>query len=124
MILFQILAVGTGTHIKSVYPGTRNQFDKIMITLRIFSQDDQVITTLVSMIPYFILLIMMRHIHFTSQNRDKLRFTFLLKFGIFLLAIIIKIFYTHHVSMIGNRHSPHSICDSLIDQFLNTGLTI
>ena len=54
VILFQLHAVGTGTHIVPFCPGLRHQLDKVVIALLILGQHHQVITALVGL-PFLII---------------------------------------------------------------------
>ena len=47
MVLLQILAVSTWTHIETVHPRTTHQFDEVLVSLVVLGQHNEVIATLV-----------------------------------------------------------------------------
>ena len=67
VILFEFTPVGTGTHIVPFGPGTRHQFDEVVVPLLILSQHHQVISALVR----FTLTMSHRatgHVHLTTDD--------------------------------------------------------
>ncbi len=44
--------------------------------------------------------------------------------AVFLLHIVPKLLYTEHVAVVGNRNALHSVGDCLVDEPLNTRLTV
>ena len=68
VIFFQFHTVGTRTHIESLGPCFRYQFDKVVITLQVFSKYHQVVSTLVSL-SFLISQTTACDIHFTTDNR-------------------------------------------------------
>ena len=95
VILLQFRTVCTRTHVESLGPRLRHQFNQVMITLQILGQHHQVIPALVRL-TFLILQTATGYIHFTTENWfEQLLFRSLqlflascnLRFGVFRLFL-------------------------------------
>ena len=68
MVLLQILAVSTWTHIETVHPRTTHQFDEIFVAGIVLGQHDEVVTTLVFLVIFQQFRPVSRHIHLATED--------------------------------------------------------
>ena len=77
------------------------------------------VTTHVTLIFHLINFSTACHIHFTTDDRFEFRLSLLTQFAINLLAIVVKFLRSKHIAVISQRHSAHSVGNSLVDKFLD-----
>ncbi len=141
VVLFQLEVVGTRTHIESLGPRLRYDLYEVMISLGILRQQNQVVAALV------LLALLHRqtatgHIDLATYYRLEILLGQSVVLGlqsgylgldglhlvatraVFLLHIVPKLLYTEHVAVVGNRNAFHSVGDCLVDEPLNTRLTV
>ena len=124
MILFQILTVGTRTHIESVYPCSRHELYQILVSVIVLCQHDEVIAALVLLRVGAVALMSSCHIHLTSEYRLELGLTIIAQLAIYLVAIVEQLFHTEHVSMVGDCHSLHAVGNRFVNEFLDARLSV
>ena len=124
MVSLEVGAVGTGSHVEAVNPRAANQLDKVLISLVVLCQHNQVVTALVAMLFHLVLLGVPSHVHLTAQNGLELRLALFFQLPVLLLAVVEKLLDAHHVAMVGHGHAAHAVGDGLVDELLYTGLPV
>ena len=124
MILLQLFMVCSRTVIKTVNPRVAHQLDQVLIATIVLSQHDQVIATQILLGFLQSHVAAPGHIHLTSEDGFKWFQSFLLPLLVDTNADIMKLLHAEHITMIGDGHALHAVSDSLVDQFLDTGLSI
>ena len=120
----KILAVSSRTTVISIYPRTRHEADKILISVEVLGKNDEVITTEVTIRLHHILLVMVRYIHLAAKDRFEGFLAISLELFVYTITIIEKFLYTEHISMVGNGNTLHPVGNSLIDEFADGRLSV
>ena len=63
------MEVGARTHVETVNPSPRHQFDKVVVAMLILGQHHQVPAALVHTLLFQPLVAAARHVHFTTEDR-------------------------------------------------------
>ena len=124
MIAEQVFTVGTRTHVEAVHPCPRHQFDEVFIAVVVFGEHDEVPSALVVLVLVAVGLGAPCHIHLASEDGFEGFLALFFEFLVFLVAVVEQLFHSHHVAMIGDGHSPHTVADGLVDQTLYAGLSV
>ena len=66
---FEVFVVGTGSHVKAVYPRARHDFDEIMIAFLVFCKENEVPAALVLLAFSQSLVAAPRHVGFATEYR-------------------------------------------------------
>ena len=82
------------------------------------------VTALVAEVFYLVGFRASRHVHLASQYGLELGLALLLQFGVFLLAIVEKLLYAHHVAVVGHGHATHAVGYGLVHKPLDAGLAV
>ena len=124
VIAFQIFAVGARTHVITIYPGSRNQFDEVFISLIVFSQDDKMVAAHVAVLLHLIGFSVASHIHFASDDGFKLGQALFFAFAVHLFTIVVKLFCAEHVAMVCEGHASHTVGHGLVYETLHARLSV
>ena len=124
VILLQILAVGTWSHIETVYPRVAHELHEVVITRLILRQHNQVITTLVALFLMSGPASVSRDIHLTAQYRLEWFLAFLFQFLVHLIAVVKEDLRAEHIAVVGYRHTLHSVAHSLVYELFNGRLSV
>ena len=124
MILFQICAIRSWTHVITINPRTTYQLNQIFVAVVILRQNDKVIATHIAHFFDFILLGTTCDIHLTAKDGLKGLLPFSFEFFIDTIGIIEKFLNAKHIPMVGNCHTLHTISNCLIYKAFDRGLTI
>ena len=124
MILLKLLTVCSGTIVITIYPRIRYKFNKVLVPCIVLCQYDKMVARIVMHTLILIMHCATCYIHLTSEDRLERLFTLLFPTFIDLSTIVSKLFYAEHYTMISNRHTLHSVCNSLINKACNLRLTI
>ena len=71
-----------------------------------------------------ILLIVMRNIHLTTEDRLERFLTIRLELFVYSVTIVEKLLYTEHISMVGNGNTLHSVGNSLVNELTDRRLSV
>ncbi len=123
MILFEHLIVDTWTHIISIYPTNRNQFNKVLISILILGQQNKVPATHIRL-TFTFLHTTTSHIDLTAKDRFHTRQTFLFATFVLLSCNVEKLFDAEHISVIGNSKARHAVFGCLIKEPANLTLAV
>ena len=124
VVLLQVCLVCTRTTVKTIRPCTADQFDKVMISLKVLCQDNQVIAATIALFILLVLLAPARNIHLTTEYRLKGLKSLLLACFVNLTGIVKKLLYGEHIAVVGDSHAFHPVSDSLVYQLTDRRLTI
>ena len=90
----------------------------------VLCQDDEVIATHVAMLLHLVFLVVTCHIHLTTEDGLKGRFTFFLQAFVHFVTIVEKLLNTKHVAMVGHCHSLHTVGNGFVNKLGNGRLPV
>ena len=124
VVLLQFGTVGTGFIVVALHPCMADEFDKIFVTLIVLCQYNKVVAAVVAVLLNLIEHAVMGNVHLAAiDGLERLKSLFL-PVLINLSAIIGKLLYAEHHTMVGDSHTPHAILDSLVDKMSNLRLSV
>ncbi len=124
VITLQVFAVRSRTHVEAIDPRTRDEFDQILVAIVILGQHDEVPSALVALVGLTKFLLAVGHIHLTAENGFERLQPFLLAAAVYLIAIVEQLLHAEHVAVVGDGHAAHAVANSLVNQFLDTRLSV
>ena len=124
MILLQVLAVSTRTHVIAVHPCARHQLDEVLVSVVVLGEDDEVIASHVAFLLHTVRLLAVCHVHLASEDGLERLLALLLQLTVHLVAVVEQLFHAEHIAMIGYRHTAHAVGNGLVDELLNGRLAV
>ena len=116
VIAFQVGTVGARSHVETVNPRARDEFDQVLVALIVLRQHNQVIAALVFLAILFLFRPILSDIHLAAENGFEGLQAFLLPLFIDFDAIIMEFLDAEHVAVVGDGHTTHAIIDGFIDK--------
>ena len=123
MIFLQVKAISTGPVIETVHPRVRHQLNQIPIAVLVLGKYNQVVSASVIFVLH-LLMPMTRHIHLAPENGLERLQSLFLSLSVHIMAIVMKLLDTEHITMVGNSHTLHSVGNRLIHKLLDARLSI
>ena len=120
----KILTVSSRTTVIPIHPGTRHKTDKVLVAVKVLRKHNEVITAKVTIRLYHIFLVVMCHIHLTTEDRLERFLTLCFKLFINAVTVVKEFLDTKHISVIREGNTLHSISHRLIDKFADRRLSI
>ena len=124
VVFLEVFVVGTGTHVEAVHPCPAHQFDEVFVSGIVLGEHHEVMSALVALLFYLIEFTSPCHVHLASQDGLERRFACFFQFGVLLFAVVEKLFYAHHVSVIGHCHAPHAVVHGFVYKLLDACLSV
>ena len=124
MIFLQLLMIRSRTVIEAIHPGVTDKLDQVLIAKFVLGQHNQVIATQVLLGLLQVHVAPSGHIHLTSEDGlERLQSLFLASL-VDTIAYIMEFLDAEHIAMVSDGHAFHAVGNSLVNQFLDTRLTV
>ena len=123
MILFQVILVSSRMGIEPVSPSSGYNLYQIMVSFLILGKQYKMIVGTVQLLAVTLLLPAGCHIDLAAYYRLEMT-ALLLESVINLVAVVLELLNAHHVAVIGNGNSTHTIGYSLVNHLFDIGLAV
>ena len=120
VILLQFHPISTRTVIETIDPRITDEFDKVLITVIVLGEYDEMVAAQVLLGLLQALVTTTGHIHLTPEDGFEGFLSSILSLFVHALADVVKFFDAKHVSMISDGHALHTIVYRLVNKSFNT----
>ena len=124
VVFLQLLMIRAGTVIEAVHPGIADKFDQVLIAKFVLGKHNQVIATQVLLGLLQVHVAPSGHIHLTSEDGLERFQSLFLASLVDTIAYIMEFLDAEHIAMVSDGHAFHAVGNSLVNQFLDTRLTV